>query len=412
VQHHRPPVVVVAAFDRIKQELKMPEGIKSNIKKENQTHLPTLEEFNNLKLEVMRLRAVIENTPGHLYWKDLRGVYLGCNKNLKNILGDVENKTVYELVELDEAKRLEKVDNTVMTSGQEYLLEERSEIDGNPRIFLTRKKTMLDYNGNIVGLIGLSMDITDTKKTEILENEQRMTRKQMTVMKAIASSMSHDIRNVLAGINLGLGQLSGFFSYWLQRELNGEDADNIKKQRSLIGRLISRIKSAVNFLEIQLKNISTDTIDISKFKLLKMSDCIQEAIDSFAWENEALQKCVKVSIDNDFMFMGDLILTKHILFNLFSNSVHYIKEEGRGDINILVTQENDQPTLYYRDTAKGIAEEEAPKIFDRFYSDRTDGTGLGLAFCKTVVLAYGGYLNCTGQQDEFIEFKIQLPRVS
>jgi signal transduction histidine kinase len=271
---------------------------------------------------------------------------------------------------------------------------------------------MYDWNNRLVGLVGVSYDITDSKELMALKEEQKISRKQMSSMKTIASSMSHDLRNILAGINLGLGRLNYFFSRWLKRDLPEDDMADLKDQEGLIGKLIKRIKDAVTFLEIQLKNITTEKIDTSKFTILRASECVQKALDDFSWQNDDMRNRVSVTINKDWVFMGDLTLTKHLLFNLLSNSTYYIQEQGKGTISIVLAEEDFQPILYFRDTAKGISKTDAPKIFDRFFTERTDGTGMGLAFCKSVILACAGEITCTGKENEFIEFKIKLPRLT
>jgi PAS domain S-box-containing protein len=372
--------------------------------------IPTKGEYYELLLEVIRLRQIVENMPGNLYWKNLNGVYLGCNDNLKNILGDISGKTLYQLVDNEEAEKIEQLDNVVIESDKEQFIEETTIVDGVKRTFLTRKRPMYDFNSQIVGLIGLSIDVTDSRQLKMLEEEQTISRKQIGAMKTIASSMSHDLRNILAGINLGLGRLNNFFNRWLKRDLPKNDIEDLKDQEGLIGKLIKRIKDAVTFLEIQLKNITTEKIDTSKFTMLRASECVQKALDDFSWQNDDMRNRVSVTVNKDWVFMGDLTLTKHLLFNLFSNSTYYIQEQGKGTISIVLTEEDFQPILYFRDTAKGITKDDASKIFDRFFTERTDGTGMGLAFCKSVVLAYAGEITCTGKEGEFIEFKIKLPR--
>jgi signal transduction histidine kinase len=365
----------------------------------------------NHKLEELRLLSVVYNAPGNLYWKNVKGVYLGANENFERIVGEVEGKICAEIYDPEEAAAIEKTDQEVMCSGKEQVLKETTYYNGFKQTYITHKKPMYDYNGHIIGMMGISFEITHEEKNIILEHEQNICRQQMSSMKTIASSMSHDLRNILAGINLGLGRLRNFFTRWLKRNLPKDDVEDMKDQEGLITKLIKRIKDAVNFLEIQLKNITTEKIDTSKFTILRASECVQKALDDFAWKNDDMRNRVHVIVNKDWVFMGDLTLTKHLLFNFLSNSTYYIQEQGKGTISIVLDEEGLQPILYFRDTAKGISEEGAPKVFDRFFTNRTDGTGVGLAFCKSVVLAYAGEITCTGREGKFIEFKIKLPRL-
>ena len=65
----------------------------------------------------------------------------------------------------------------------------------------------------------------------------------------------------------------------------------------------------------------------------------------------------------------------------------------------------------FRDTGLGIAEEDLPHIFERFFSkDTHHGSGIGLSFCKTVVEAHGGSIECQTKRGEYTLFIMRFPR--
>lgn len=120
---------------------------------------------------------IIENLPGHVYWKNSNGVCLGCNRNQyidlglankKNYIG----KTDYELFTKKQADELTLVDKEILNTGKEVIVEEASKVaNGAEALYLSYKVPMKNKTGEIVGILGFSSDITNAKKHEIEQKE-------------------------------------------------------------------------------------------------------------------------------------------------------------------------------------------------------------------------------------------------
>lgn len=120
-----------------------------------------------------RLNSVIEAMPGNYWWKDLEGIYRGYNNNLIRTLGlntkdDVIGKSDYDLPWKEQAKKLYENDEIVIKSGNPYIAEEDVLTnDGRLLTFRVTKTPLKDYNGNTIGTLGTSVDITDRKLLEL-----------------------------------------------------------------------------------------------------------------------------------------------------------------------------------------------------------------------------------------------------
>lgn len=116
------------------------------------------------------LQAVIDGTPDVIYVKDRNGSFVLINKGTARLLG----KTAVEIVRRRDADFLpqhvavaiESVDQAVMQDGQALVREEAVPQDGVNRVFLSSKAPWLDGDGKVIGLIGISRDITERKAAE------------------------------------------------------------------------------------------------------------------------------------------------------------------------------------------------------------------------------------------------------
>ena len=114
---------------------------------------------------------------------------------------------------------------------------------------------------------------------------------------------------------------------------------------------------------------------------------------------------------SDFTFRGEETSFTLILFNLIKNALHYLPTHP--GITVTVTIDGGYPDrVVVRDTGPGIAPEQMGRLFEEFQtSGKSEGTGLGLAFCRRAMRAFGGDITCRSRLGEFTEFTLSFPAV-
>ncbi len=123
------------------------------------------------------LQAVVHGTADPIFVKDRQGRYLLCNAGVANAVQKPVDQIIgnddRQLFDAQSAALLLARDNEIMQSGKAELSEEVLSTNGESRIYLASKSPLRDPSGAVIGLIGLSRDITDRKRTEIALREQR-----------------------------------------------------------------------------------------------------------------------------------------------------------------------------------------------------------------------------------------------
>ncbi|WP_071393221.1 sensor histidine kinase [Bacillus tuaregi] len=117
---------------------------------------------------------------------------------------------------------------------------------------------------------------------------------------------------------------------------------------------------------------------------------------------------LKWEIEDHIAMQGDKVRMQQLLYILLENAVRYTKE---GSI-ICTLKKNQKIILSVEDTGIGIAPEELPQIFDRFYRGdavrKRDGSGLGLSIAKTIVEAHGGTIEVKSKVGKGTQFIVTM----
>lgn len=274
--------------------------------------------------------------------------------------------------------------------------------NGEVRNWIISGAPNINNNGELIGSIGVHLDITEQKK---LEKELEKASKTKDLFLA---NMSHEIRTPLH-ILIGLLQL-----------IDKEDVNSKVREYLLESKLSSQ----------HLLSIVNDILDISKIESgemtlqLKPVDLV-ELIKSIKviFQPQAIEKNIKLNIFVDSkcsILLGDEIRIRQVLINFVSNAIKFTEI---GEINIVLKILQDsinfqEIQFQIKDTGIGMTKEFSSKIYD-IYSQESEnsnrkfqGTGLGMSISKKLIDLMHGNLSIISEKGigTVIDFRIQLDK--
>lgn len=376
------------------------------------------------------LLSVISAMPWNIYWMDKNLNYLGCNQNAAELIGlnspsEVVGKTYEDFIQIgnwnkEAGESFKNDDLEVIATGKAKLNVEEPPLkgpDGKTRYFLTSRVPLRDKNNDITGVVGISVDITELKKTQEKLKQAEIRNESMM---SLSASIAHELRTPLSSIQAATNVGKHYFPFLVEGYRAAKEhklqIEPIRPQYlQSLDAIFDSIESETRYsnaiIDMILMNVRQATIPKSDFQTYSINECIKEAMERYPFKRDQ-QSCVKWNIHQNFFFEGDKTLLVHLLFNLMKNSLYYIQAANKGTIEIWTEIKNANSFLYFKDTGQGIPPEVLPNIFEKFYTTTRHGTGLGLSYCKMIMTEFGGTINCRSQYGEYTQFEMIFPRVN
>jgi two-component system, CAI-1 autoinducer sensor kinase/phosphatase CqsS len=232
---------------------------------------------------------------------------------------------------------------------------------------------------------------------------------------AMAATVAHEMRTPLASIRMQAQSLAQhlpelFKGYQLavahglvQPALPPSAWKSLEKVPRSIQHQVDRSNNVIDML---LAATRIDQIDTSAFARYSVMACVEESLETYPFAPGERER-VTAHFDADFEIHGSSGLFIYVLFNLLKNSLYAIKAAGKGNITISVVAGLDVNKLIFNDTGSGIPATELPRIFETFYTTKkASGAGMGLAFCKRAVAAFGGEMRCASIERQHTTFTL------
>lgn len=264
---------------------------------------------------------------------------------------------------------------------------------------------LLDARGKQVGWTSSIVDLTQQKQAEErerLQQERLQTAARLTTMGELTSSLAHELNQPLGAI---ASYLAGSIAMLRHGDEDREELTaaltkaNDQTQRA--GQVIKRIHEFVRKQEPRRERVH----------LAKVVDSCRTLIELQA-KREAIQVEIAPKDSADRTVCADPTMLQQVVLNLTRNGIDAMRSTppDRRRLVISVDANATGATLAVRDFGPGIPTDDAERIFVPFFTTKSEGMGMGLSICRTIVQAHGGRLwfeRC----DPGTEFLLWLPRV-
>jgi two-component system, sensor histidine kinase and response regulator len=383
------------------------------------------------------LRTLIDNLPDYIYVKDDHCRFMIANVAQLDVLGESNPEAVIGKTDLDYfptayASQSMSMEQEILRTG-ELLVNHEEPFPGSgdeQRWVQTTKVPLRDSKGKIIGLVGLSHDITRRKRAEremsmyaeqllkakskAEEQTRRLEEQAVELAKTreqaleasrlkseFVANMSHEIRTPMNGV-------IGMTGLLLDTKLTEEQREYTEIIRRSGEALLSIINDILDFSKIEAGKLSLEIIDFD------LRAVFEESVDMVV--RTAHEKNLELVCDFNEQLPsavhGDPGRLRQVILNLLGNAVKFTEA---GEISLeasLESESGDDVVVRFgiRDTGIGIDRERRLRLFQSFSqadgstTRKYGGTGLGLAISKQLVEMMGGTISVESMPGQGSEF--------
>ncbi len=373
--------------------------------------------------------TLLENTSDFIYYKDQDNRFLFCSQILANITGhqswrDMIGKDDFDVFPEEMARIYREEEQLILSEGKVLLnkVDPYFDAQGGRRWVNTNKWPVFDDKEKVVGIFGISRDITEQKQAEeelvqyrehLEETVQQRTEELRLARDAaeaanraksvFLANMSHELRTPLNAI-LGFAQLMR-----QDHSVGPNQSENLEIINNSGDHLLRLINDVLEIAKIEAGKLQ---LEINTFNLHEL---VREVGDMMRLK--AQQKGLQLEQDqsSDFprFIKGDEARLRQILVNLVSNAVKFTEQGG-----VTIRLHSKRNAVHHllievEDTGPGISSIDQQRLFKPFEQLSLDssqgGTGLGLAIVQQFVQLMGGSVSVESELGQGSLFRVDLP---
>jgi PAS domain S-box-containing protein len=368
---------IITTFQTVIEELRRKETELQRLLSVQRDRAESLEEYNEY---------ILSSMSGGLVSADPKGIVTAFNRAAGDMLGKVPGEVLNRQYEvalghpalaqmIDDALRrgLTRIGAEVAVhgeSGESYLSVSSSVIRGE--------------TGKVVGAALLLTDVTELKKLQ----EAVLIREKLASLGEMSAGIAHQFRN-------SLGSVIGYASLLKRRGEGGSTVDKILKESMILNDVVESFLSFAKPVKVLPSKLDLRSV-------------VDEGLEPLSEEmaRKGIEKTISFE-EGDYCIVGDPVLLKQALTNVFMNSMDAMPDGG--SLRVESERNGDTVTVKITDTGGGIPKEKLSHVFTPFFSLTEGGVGLGLPIAHRIITSHGGRIDIESESGVGTTVTVRLP---
>ncbi len=368
-----------------------------------------LKSENALKESEEKFRTLIENMSDLVFLIDTNLKVLTVNKAAAELIDEsmeyLMGKKIAEIFPKDIAIKYELELSKVFKTGKPITIDSDL-IKNNVNIYInTRLTPLFDQEGTVKAVIGVSNDITERKKNELLLVAQEKKLRELNATKdKFFSIIAHDLRSPFGAI-LGFAEI-------ISKKAQKNEFEKIDYYSGIINQSAKHTFDLLNNL-LQWAKIQQGKIAFKPVKI-KLYELIVGVADFLKANMEEKNISFEIDVNKEMVIVADISMLQAIIRNLLSNALKYTPQLGK--ISIKASASTKNIIIEISDTGVGMTPKDLKKLFkiDTSFSkvgtNNETGTGLGLILCHEFVEKHQGEILVKSKTNKGTSFSVILPK--
>ena len=279
--------------------------------------------------------------------------------------------------------------------------------DGSAMYVKTSGKPVFDADGQFRGYRGTGTDVTATMRAQ--EEHERLRQlesdlahvNRLSMMGVLAASLAHEVKQPIATARNNARAALNFLAK------NPPDLDEVREALGCIVGDADRAGDIIDRIRAHIKKAPPrqDSFDLNE----AVTEVIELARSAITRHGVSLQLR---SADDLSLVRGDRVQLQQVILNLILNAIEAMSSvDGPRELLISTEQREANGLVSVRDSGPGIAAERLEHVFEAFYTTKSNGVGIGLSICRSIIDAHGGRLWIEANKPRGARFQFTVPSV-
>lgn len=264
--------------------------------------------------------------------------------------------------------------------------------------------TLFDDDHRYAGYFAMVTDITERKQAEEELHKAQAELAHVTrvmTMNVLSSSIAHEVNQPLGAI---VASAAGALR-WLARQ--PPELDQVRESLKRIVQDGQRAGEVIGRMRALLRKTETAQ------ERVVLNDLIEDTVTLVHGEVSRHQILLRTELAPSLPpVLGDRVQLQQLLLNLVLNGIDAMKDVVERPRELLIRSQPDGTRavlVSVRDTGIGLDPQNVDRVFEAFYTTKSEGMGMGLAICQTIVSAHGGRLWASANEPFSTVFQFTLP---
>jgi PAS domain S-box-containing protein len=331
--------------------------------------------------------------------RQLFGFAAGDSSDWKELLSRIHS---------DDREHVQSSADEALRTGKEFNEEFRVvRTDGSTRWVASRGRTQFGSNTKLQRLMGACVDVTERKRAEAESREHREELAHLSrvaIMGEMAGALAHELNQPLTGM---VNNASAGRRFIAKGRADLPKLDCLLEAVVADGRRAGEVIRGIRAMVHKGKEVRGP---------VNLNDVISEVL-RFVHSDALERGCVLVTEPDPELPLveADGVQLQQVLLNLVVNAFEAMRETPPAERRVIIRSEHeseDRVRVSVRDFGTGLPVEEPERIFERFFSTKRDGMGMGLAIARSIITSHGGELAAANAQGggAYVYFSLPVTR--